>query len=64
MAKKPNGFTAWIVVGLAVLAMYTTTVVWGVRLEGKTKINETKIEGVAGDIGEIKESINKILEKL
>lgn len=64
MAKKLNGFTAWIVVGLTVLAMYTTTVVWGVRLEGKTEVNETKIECVAEDISEIKESINKILEKL
>ena len=64
MAKKPNGFTAWIVVGLTVLAMYTTTVVWGIRLESKTELNKTEIGHWAEDIKEIKGDIKLILEKL
>lgn len=64
MAKKLNGYTAWIIVGLTVLAMYTTTVVWGVRLEGKTKENKTEIKHVSEDIRQINENIKTILEKL
>jgi len=64
MAKKINGYTAWVVVGLTVLAMYTTTVVWGIRLEGKTNINEEKIKHVDKHIGEINEKMDIILEKL
>ncbi len=65
MAKKLiNGYTARITIGITLLILYTGTVVWGVRLESKTKVNETKIGHVAEYIKQINEKMDIILEKL
>ncbi len=65
MAKKLlNGYTAIIAVVLTAMVLYTGTIVWGVRLEGKTEVNKVNITHVAEDIGEIKGDIKTILEKL
>ncbi len=65
MAKKLlNGYTAWIGLGVTLLILYTGTIVWGVRLEGKTKINGVGIKYISEDIRQINEKMDKILEKL
>ncbi len=64
MAKKINGYATWIMIGLLVFGMITGGVVWAVRAEGKIELNKTNISHVAEDIGEIKDDIKTILEKL
>lgn len=64
MAKKLNGYAAWVMIGLVVFGIITGGVVWAVRAEGKIEVNKTNINHVAGDIGEIKDDIKIILEKL
>ncbi len=65
MAKKLlNGYTAWILTGLAVMAFIAAPVIWAVRAEGKIEVNKVNINHVAEDIGEIKDDIKLILEKL
>lgn len=65
MAKKLiNGYTAWILTGLAAIAFVAAPVIWAVRAEGKIEVNKTNINHVAEDIGEIKDDIKIILEKL
>lgn len=60
MAKKLlNGYTTWITIGITLLILYTGTVVWGVRLESKTKLGH-----VAEHIKQINEKMDIILEKL
>ena len=64
MKKLMNGYTAWILTGIAVTAFIVAPVIWAVRAEGKIEVNKTNINHVADDIGEIKEDIKTILEKL
>ncbi len=65
MVKKLlNGYTAWIALGVTLLVLYTGTIVWGVRLESKTKINGIGIDYVSEDIRQINEKMDIILEKL
>ena len=65
MAKKLlNGYTALAAVVLTAMVLYTGTIVWGVRLEGKTNINTVNIGHVADDIEQINTKMDKILEKL
>ncbi len=64
MAKKINGYAAWTVVALLIFGMITGGIVWAVRAEGKIEVNKTNISHFAEDIGEIKDDIKLILEKL
>ena len=47
MTKKLNGFTSWIMVGLAVFAIFSGALVWAVRAEGKIEVNKVNINHVA-----------------
>ncbi len=68
MAKKMNGYTAWIMVGLVIFGTVAGGIVWAVRQEGKVNKNTSDIIELRSDykedVGEIKDNIKIILEKL
>lgn len=65
MAKKLlNGYTAWVGLGITLLVLYTGTVVWGVRLEGKTGVNSAEIRHIDKYMQQINEKLDILLEKL
>lgn len=64
MAKKLNGYTAWIMIGIVIFGTVAGGIVWAVRAEGKIEVNKVNINHVVEDIGEINENIKTILEKL